>query len=135
MHICTVVQEAILGWHLPTNIAPHSRSMQRLLRFVRGVMGYQRDVGSQSGVPRHQRVCQLCGTGFGDEMHLVFECAAMADLRGQFPDIFQPYQTMQQFMWQPNMLQVAKFLDAGMKRCRQLTLMRGRTSHQPGWLE
>ena len=24
--------------------------------------------------------------------------------------------TMQQFMWQPNMLQVAKFLDAGMKR-------------------
>ena len=23
---------------------------------------------------------------------------------------------MQQFMWQPNMLQVAKFLDAGMKR-------------------
>ena len=40
----------------------------------------------------------------------------MADLRGQFPDIFQPYQTMQQFMWQPNMLQVDKFLDAGMKR-------------------
>ena len=33
-----------------------------------------------------------------------------------FPDIFQPHQTMQQFMWQPNMLQVAKFLDAGMKR-------------------
>ena len=40
----------------------------------------------------------------------------MADLRGQFPDIFQPHQTMQQFMWQPNMSQVAKFLDAGMKR-------------------
>ena len=40
----------------------------------------------------------------------------MADLRGQFPDIFQPHQTMQQFMWQPNLLQVAKFLDAGMKR-------------------
>ena len=29
---------------------------------------------------------------------------------------FQPHQTMQQFMWQPNMLQVAKFLDAGIKR-------------------
>ena len=40
----------------------------------------------------------------------------MANLRGQFPDIFQPYQTMQQFMWQPDMLQVTKFLDAGMKR-------------------
>ena len=57
-----------------------------------------------------------CGTGFGDEMHLVFECAAMTDLRGQFPYIFQPHQTMQQFMWQSNLLQVAKFLDAGMKR-------------------
>ena len=34
----------------------------------------------------------------------------------QFPDIFQPHQTMQQFMWQPDLLQVAKFLDAGMKR-------------------
>ena len=40
----------------------------------------------------------------------------MADLRGQFPDSFQAHQTMQQFMWQPNLLQVAKFLDAGMKR-------------------
>ena len=46
-------------------------------------------------------------------MHLVFECAAMADLHGQFPDIFQAHQTVQQFMWQPNMLQVAKVLDAG----------------------
>ena len=27
-----------------------------------------------------------------------------------------PHQTMQQFMWQPSMLQVAKFLDAGMER-------------------
>ena len=70
--------------------------------------------GSQSDVPRHQRVSQLCGTGFGDEKYLVFECAAMADLRGQFPGVFQPRQTMQQFMWQPILLQVAKFLDTGM---------------------
>ena len=40
----------------------------------------------------------------------------MTGLRGQFPDIFQPHQTMQRIMWQPNLLQVAKFLDAGMKR-------------------
>ena len=89
-------------------------AMQRFLRFRTGYHGLPKDIGSQSGVPRHQRVCQLCGTDFGDEMHLVFECAAMADLRGQFPYIFQPHQTMQQFMWQPNLLQVAKFLDAGM---------------------
>ena len=91
-------------------------SMQRFLRFRTGCHGLPKDVGSQSGVPRHQRVCHLCGTGFGDEMHLVFERAAMADLRVQFPDYFQPHQTMQQFMWQPALLQVAIFLDAGMKR-------------------
>ena len=39
----------------------------------------------------------------------------MTDLRGQSPYIFQPHQTMQQFMRQSNLLQVAKFLDAGMK--------------------
>ena len=71
--------------------------------------------GSQSGVPRHQRVCQLCGTGFGDEMHLVFEYAAMAVLRGRSPDMFEAHQTMQQFMQQPNLLHVAKILDAGTK--------------------
>ena len=90
-------------------------AMQRLLRFCTGCHGLPKDIGSQSGVPRHQRVGQLCGTGFGDEMHLVFECAVITDLRGQFPYIFQAHQTMQQFMWQPNLLQVAKFLDAGMK--------------------
>ena len=110
-------------------------AMQQFLRFRTGCHGLPKNFGSQSGVPRHQRVCQLCGTGFGDEMHLVFECAAMADLRGQFPDIFQPYQTMQQFMWQPNLLQVAKFLDAGMKRMQTIDPNEGRTSNQPGWLE
>ena len=53
---------------------------------------------------------------FAETPRMSDECAAMTDLRGQFPDIFQPQQTMQQFMWQPNLLQVAKFLDAGMKR-------------------
>ena len=93
-----------------------SNYLQRSLRFRTGCHGLPKDIGSQSGVPRHQRVCQLCGTGFGDEMHLAFGCASMTDLRSQFPDIFQPHQTMQQFMWQPSLLQVAKFLDAGMKR-------------------
>ena len=89
-----------------------------------GCHGLPKDIGSQSGVPRHhQRVCQLCDTGSGNEMHLVFECAALADLHGQFPDIVQAHQTMQQFMWQPNLTQVAKFLDTGMKRL------------QTGWLE
>ena len=106
MHICMVVQEAIL--HLPADIAPHSRSHAAFVEVSYGVSwitkGYWQPIWRASS-----------GTGFGDEMHLVFECATMADLRGQSPDIFQAHQTMQQFMWQPNLLQVAKFLDAGMK--------------------
>ena len=43
-----------------------------------------KDIGSQAGVPRHQRLCQLCGADYGDEMHLVFECHGLADLREQF---------------------------------------------------
>ena len=42
-------------------------------------------------------------------MHLVFKCHGLADLHEQFANIFQGRQTMQRFMWQPYMLQVAKF--------------------------
>ena len=46
---------------------------------------------------------------------------------------------MQQFMWQPDMLQVAKYLDAGVKRMQEIDPDAGsnpcRTSIQPGWLE
>ena len=91
-------------------------TVQRLLRFCTGCHGLPKEIGSQFGMPRHQRVCQLCGTGSGDEMRLAFECAAMADLRGHFPGTFQAHQTMHYSMWQPNLLQVAKFLCAGMKR-------------------
>ena len=70
-------------------------------------------------MPQHD--CTLCGSvsvqglaaagpaEYGDEMHLVFEGHGLADLREQFASIFQERQTMQQFMWQPDMLQVAKF--------------------------
>ena len=95
-------------------------AMQRVLRFRTGCHGLPKDVGSQHGVPRHQRVCELCGTGFGDEMHLVFECTSLADLRDCFPEVFHAGQTMQQFMWQPNLLQVSKFLIAGMKRMQTI---------------
>ena len=114
--------------HLPTSplfLWKTTDTVARESRCGPGCHGLPKDIGSQSGVPRHQRVCQLYGTGFGDEMHLVFECAAMTDLRGQFPDIFQPHQTMQQFMWQPNLLQVAKFLNAGMKRLQTVDLNEG----------
>ena len=107
-------------------------AMQRFLRFRTGFHGLPKEIGSQSGVPRHQRVCQLYGTGFGDELHLVFECAVMADLHGHFPHIFEAHQTMQELMWQPNLLQVAKFLDAGMERLQTVDGVEHLTS-QAGW--
>ena len=95
-------------------------AMQRFLRFRTGCHGLPKDIGSQTGVPRRQRLCQLCGADYGDEMHLVFECHGLADLREQFASVFQERQTMQQFMWQPDMLQVAKFLDAGVKKMQEI---------------
>ena len=48
------------------------------------------------------------------------QCHSLADLREQAANIIQGRQTMQQFMWQPDMLQVAKFLDAGVKRMQKI---------------
>ena len=109
--------------------------MQRFLRFRTGCHGLPKDIGSQTGVPRRQRLCQLCGADYGDEMHLVSECHGLADLREQIASILQERLTMQQFMWQPDMLQAAKFLDAGVTRMQETYLMLGGTHNQSGWLE
>ena len=95
-------------------------SMQRLLRFQTGCHGLPRDVGGHRGVPRHQRICPLCAGGLGDEMHLVFECAALQDLRVSFAALFQRATTTKQFMWQPDLMRVAQFIDAGVRRMREI---------------
>ena len=70
-------------------------AMQRLLRFRTGCHGLPRDLGSQQGVARRDRICPLCRAGVGDEMHLVFECTALQDLRNAFAPIFEGAATMQ----------------------------------------
>ena len=94
-------------------------AMQHFLRFRAGYHGLPKAIGSQTNVPRRQRLCQLCGADCGDEMHLVFECHGLADLRDQFTSIFYERQTMR-FMWQPDMLQVAKFSVAGVKGMQEV---------------
>ena len=89
--------------------------MQRLLRFRTGCHGLPRDVGGHQGVPRHQRICPLCAGGLGDEMQLVFEYPALQDLRVSFAPLFQRATTMQQFMWRPDIMRVAQFLEAGVR--------------------
>ena len=80
----------------PAGIASRTRSYATSDEVSYVVSWVAVGVGSQSGVPRHQRVCQLSGTRFGDEMHLVFECAAMADLCGRIPYTFQAHYTTMQ---------------------------------------
>ena len=71
-------------------------------------------------VPRRQRLCQLCGAIYGDELHLAVECHGLADLRDHFLGIFWEHQAMQQFICQSDMLQVAKMSDAGVKRMHDI---------------
>ncbi|DBB07240.1 TPA: hypothetical protein ACH3X1_011804 [Trebouxia sp. C0004] len=53
-------------------------------------------------VPRAHRVCLACNSGaVGDEMHLVFECTALASLRSQYASLFTgSTDTMRSFSWQ-----------------------------------
>ena len=47
----------------------------------------------------------------GDERHMVFECPAMQPVRDRFPGLFAAnIDTMQRFMWQPDLRGVAHFV-------------------------
>ena len=61
----------------------------------RNVMGCQRTLAARLVCLGARDLCQLCGADYGDEMHLVFECHGLADLREQFASVFQERQTMQ----------------------------------------
>ena len=67
-------------------------------------------------VERQLRVCSVCGSGqVCDEHHLVFECAALQALRGRWPHLFEGCATMQQFMWQADLVGVAEFISEGLE--------------------
>ena len=52
-------------------------------------------------------------------MHLVFDCSALQDLQVSFAALFQRATTVKQFMWQPDLMRVAQFIDAGVRRMRE----------------
>ncbi len=39
-------------------------------------------------LPREERLCQLCGTGVGDEKHMIAECSAYAAVRQRHSHLF-----------------------------------------------
>ena len=89
--------------------------MLDVLRLCMGCHRLPRDEGSWARleVPNLDRVCQLCGAGtLGDERHLVFECPELLCFREQWSHLFEGQQTMQAFMWQEDLISVAKFINA-----------------------
>ena len=77
-----------------------------------GCHNLPRDVGSRNAVPRSQRTCQICNSGFpGDELHVVFECQGLQTIRDRYPDLFgQHARTVLQFIRQSDLHGVAGFI-------------------------
>ena len=112
------------------------RAVNRFLCFRTGCHGLPSDVGAHRGVPRERRFCTLCQQGIGDDLHLVFECAALQDLRVQMPMIFMGGTNMRGFMQQRDIRSVATSISTAVKHVRDVACSGSdRTPHQPGWLE
>ena len=89
-----------------------SRCMSVFLRFRMGCHSLPVVRGRRSGVPRRLRLCSYCAShSVGDERHFVFDCIALTPIRVKYLDLFGPtIITMQQFMWQDNLVRVAHFV-------------------------
>ena len=106
--------------------------MKGLLRFRMGCHHLPRDAGSwaRPQVPRLDRVCQLCATGvLGDERHMIFECPGLQELRAQSSHLFQGPETMQAFIWQDDLVGVARFVNMCLHK---VAPPGGSASDQPG---
>ena len=57
----------------------------------------------------------------GDELHLVFDCPALQDLRSKYAQLFT-VSSMLEFMWQEPGHLVAYFVHMSLKRVRQAML-------------
>ena len=66
--------------------------------------------GSWEGVPRSQRLCPLCTSQHADERHALMECPALAALRQRYEQLFSGRDSMCQFMWQPDMVQLVRYV-------------------------
>ena len=90
-------------------------AMWQLLLFRTGCHGLAVDLGRGSGIARAERSCAMCGACPGDEMHLVFECAALQVLRHDMPTLFQGVHSMRCFVWQDNMVLMSSFVRDAMR--------------------
>ena len=86
--------------------------MRVLLRFRVGAHSLPVVQGRRTGAPRAQRLCLLCDQrAVGDERHMVFECPALQGVWDKYAALFvDGASTMQQFMWQQDVIGVAHFV-------------------------
>ena len=97
-----------------SNILASAACMKGLLRFRMACHRLPRDEGSwaRPQVPRLERSCRLCATGaLGNERHIIFECPELQGFRARWSHLFQGPETMQAFMWQDNLIGIAKFVN------------------------
>jgi hypothetical protein len=96
---------AYVSWvGLPPTLSQHAHLSCRLsrsahvclMRFRLGCWHFlaanrERILPSTARRPRSSRICDRCPCGtVDDELHALFECAALAPLRARFPDLFPP---------------------------------------------
>ena len=95
------------------------------LRFETGCDGLLKDIGSPTGAPRRHRLNRLCADN-GSDICLGFQCQGLADLRVPFRHSQAFSRSIRQCSillavhLAARLLQVAKVLDAGMKRVEHL---------------
>ena len=88
--------------------------MPRILIFCVGSHLLPIEQGCHLHLPCHRRVCRLCHTeALGDEMHMLLECPALADLRDEFsPLVAECSDVMARLVWARNQPMVSKYIIA-----------------------
>ncbi len=56
-------------------------------------------------------ICAPAGA-VGDEKHVVFQCSGLQDLRDEYASLFSEACTMKEFLWQDDLVSVAKIIHA-----------------------
>jgi len=90
--------------------------VRKFLRFRTLCHNLPIDRGRQSrpSIPRLSRICEHCTSGeIGDEMHMIFECMAVQNIRDRYAHLFTySTSTMSTFLWQDDIVSVIKFVIA-----------------------
>ena len=102
-------QAALLRLPLPR------KALVCFVRFMTGCHALPSVTGGWGGVSRSQRLCPVCESPYCDERHVLLECPALAHLREQYQQLFGAHTFMRQFMWQADMLQLARYVVACLK--------------------